>query len=368
MARASLTVDLAALCANWRSLRDMGTAAPGAVVKADAYGLGMDRVAPALAAQGARHFFVAIAEEGARLRAILGPGPEIFVFSGHMAGDAAPIRDAGLVPLLNDIDQMLRHVEGLPGHPFGIQLDSGMNRLGMEPQEWSALRDVALAQAPRLVMSHLACADEADHAMNARQLRVFREMTDGIEAPRSLANTGGVLLGPAYHFDVTRAGIGTYGGLPYTDARPVVTVEIPVIQTARRGTGRIRGIRQYLDRANPDPRGHDLGRLRGRRAARHGARGVALGRRDALQGAGPHLDGPDRGGRDRLPGPAGGAGTAGPAPVHRYAGRLGGHHPLRNPDRAGRPLRAELPAGMNPLAPLGALGAASLRFLAAWGG
>jgi alanine racemase len=231
VARASLTVDLAALCANWRALRDMGTAAPGAVVKADAYGLGMDRVAPALAEQGARHFFVAIAEEGARLRAILGPGPEIFVFSGHMAGDAAPIRDAGLVPLLNDIDQMLRHVEGLPGHPFGIQLDSGMNRLGMEPQEWSALRDVALAQAPRLVMSHLACADAADHAMNARQLRVFREMTDGIDAPRSLANTGGVLLGPAYHFDVTRAGIGTYGGLPFTDARPVVTVEIPVIQT-----------------------------------------------------------------------------------------------------------------------------------------
>ncbi len=230
MAQARLTIDLGAICANWRALLALGRAETGAVVKADAYGLGAEQVATALAREGATRFFVALAEEGAALRRALGPGPDIFVMSGHMDGDTTLVRDAGLTPMINSIDQMLRHVEALPGHGFGIQLDSGMNRLGMEPAEWSALRDIALAQRPALVMSHLACADTPDHAMNARQLAVFREMTDGIEAPRSLAATGGILLGPGYHFDITRPGIGLYGGLPFIDARPVVSLSLPVIQ------------------------------------------------------------------------------------------------------------------------------------------
>ncbi|GAA4224914.1 alanine racemase [Sagittula marina] len=231
MAQARLTIDLDALCDNWQSLNALSQTETGAVVKANAYGLGVDRVAPALAKAGARTFFVAIAEEGAKLRRILGPDVDICVFSGHMPGDLPLIRDARLVPMINSIDQMLMHVEGLPGHPFGIQLDSGMNRLGMEPAEWSALRDIALAQKPRLVMSHLACADEPDHAMNRRQLQAFVAMTEGIDAPRSLAATGGVLLGEDYHFDMTRPGIGVYGGLPFSDAKPVVSLDIPVIQS-----------------------------------------------------------------------------------------------------------------------------------------
>ena len=230
MAQAKLTIDLDALRGNWRALNDMTGCETAAVVKADGYGLGAARVARALAREGARRFFVAIAEEGASLREALGPGPEICVFSGHMSGDTDMINDLSLTPMINSIDQMLRHVEALPGAPFGIQLDSGMNRLGMEPGEWSALREIALAQNPTLIMSHLACADEPDHAMNPQQLRAFREMTDGIDAPLSLAQTGGILLGPDYHFDVTRPGIGVYGGLPFVDAQPVVTLEIPVIQ------------------------------------------------------------------------------------------------------------------------------------------
>ncbi|MBP0480944.1 alanine racemase [Sagittula salina] len=237
MAQAKLTIDLDALCANWRSLDALSQTETAAVVKADAYGLGADRVAPALAGAGARTFFVALAEEGAKLRRILGPGPEICVLGGHMRGDIAAIREARLIPMINSIDQMLCHVEGLPGHPFGIQLDSGMNRLGMEPAEWSALRDIALAQKPFLVMSHLACADEPDHAMNRRQLDAFRAMTDGIDAPRSLSATGGILLGDHYHFDMTRPGIGLYGGRPFAEARHVVTLRIPVIQTREVQTG-----------------------------------------------------------------------------------------------------------------------------------
>lgn len=230
MVQAVLTIDLGAICANWKALAAMNAGETAAVVKADAYGLGAAQVSKALAKAGARTFFVAQAEEGVVVRDALGPGPRICVFGGHMDGDAALLRDADLIPMLNSIDQMLRHVEALPGHPFGIQLDSGMNRLGMEPGEWSALRDIALSQNPVLVMSHLACADEPTHGMNEFQLQTFRQMTDGIEAPRSLAATGGTILGPDYHFDMTRPGIGLYGGLPYVDARPVVSLSIPVIQ------------------------------------------------------------------------------------------------------------------------------------------
>lgn len=230
MAQASLTIDLNAICANWRALNEAAGTRTAAVVKADAYGLGVAPVAKALAKAGADTFFVALAEEGVTLRSALGPGPDIYVFSGHMEGDTPLVQQAHLTPLLNSIDQMLRHVERLPGHPFGIQLDTGMNRLGMEPAEWSALRDIAVAQRPRLIMSHLACADDPAHPMNARQLATFRALTDDLDVPRSLAATGGILLGRDYAFDMVRPGIGLYGGLPFVDATPVVSLSIPVIQ------------------------------------------------------------------------------------------------------------------------------------------
>jgi alanine racemase len=230
MATGTLTIDLDALVTNWRSLAALSAGETGAVVKADGYGLGAARVARALARAGVRRFFVAVAEEGAELRQALGPGPEINVFSGHMRGDTDMIGDLTLTPMINSIDQLLRHVEALPGTPFGIQLDTGMNRLGMEPGEWSALRAIAEAQGPTLVMSHLACADEAAHDMNRQQLATFLDMTEGLDIPRSLAATGGILLGRDYHFDLTRPGVGLYGGLPFDLASPVVRLELPVIQ------------------------------------------------------------------------------------------------------------------------------------------
>ena len=231
MSTGTLTIDLDALVGNWRALDARTACATAAVVKADAYGLGLSRVARALARAGARQFFVAIAEEGAALREVLGPGPDIFVFSGHMPGDADMIGDLDLTPMINSLDQLIRHVEALPGHGFGLQLDSGMNRLGMEPAEWSAVREVALGQDPALIMSHLACADTPEHPMNAAQLQSFRDMTQDTGVPLSLSATGGCLMDAAFHFDLTRPGIGLYGGLPFDAARPVVTLDIPVIQT-----------------------------------------------------------------------------------------------------------------------------------------
>ncbi|MBL9063296.1 alanine racemase [Tabrizicola sp.] len=233
MATATLTIDLDAIAANWRALDRMTGAGvqTAAVVKADAYGLGVTRVARALAGAGARRFFVAAAEEGAAVRQALGPGPQIAVLSGHMSGDTEMIHDLDLTPMLNSLDQITRHLESLPGHPFGVQLDTGMNRLGVEMLEWQAVAPILVEAGPELLMSHLACADEPDHPLNEAQLRAFHEMTDGTGLPRSLAATGGILLGSRYHFDLTRPGVGLYGGRPYDAAIPVVTLSLPVIQT-----------------------------------------------------------------------------------------------------------------------------------------
>ena len=228
--RAEIVVDLAAVRHNVRTLAAHAGTPVMVVVKADAYGLGAEQVATALAQAGARQFFVAIAQEGAVLRKALGPGPSIGVFAGHMDGDTDLIASLDLTPMLNSAEQLVRHVETLPGHGFGVQLDSGMNRLGMEPAEWAAVRDIALSQTPHLIMSHLACADEPGHQMNAAQLRQFTDMTEGTNIPRSLAATGGILLGPEYHFDLTRPGVGLYGARPFTEAQPVVELDLQVIQ------------------------------------------------------------------------------------------------------------------------------------------
>ena len=233
MSTATLTIDLDAIAANWRALDRLSGEGvqTGAVVKADAYGLGLPRVARALAQAGARRFFVAYAEEGAVLRQTLGPGPQIAVLSGHMSGDTEMIHDLDLTPMLNSLEQITRHLEALPRHAFGVQLDTGMNRLGVELLEWQAVAPILIDAGPALLMSHLACADEADHPLNLAQLDQFHEMTDGTGIPRSLAATGGILLGPKFHFDLTRPGVGLFGGRPFQTAARVVTLSLPVIQT-----------------------------------------------------------------------------------------------------------------------------------------
>lgn len=224
-----LEINIAAIVANWKAL---AAKAPGAraaaVVKADGYGLGAAKIVPALYQAGARDFFVALAKEGQAIRPHLPGDATINVLSGHMEGADL----SGLVPVLNSPEQFFRDRAMRKGLPFAIQLDSGMNRLGMEADEWASIRDEALDAdgGPAFIMSHLACADEPDHPANAMQLQAFREMTAGTNVPLSLAATGGILLGPEFHFDMVRPGVGLYGGMPFADAQHVVRLSLPVIQ------------------------------------------------------------------------------------------------------------------------------------------
>ena len=245
--RARLTVDLGAIAANWRALDAMTACETAAVIKADAYGLGVDKVAPALAAAGAKSFFVAQAEEGVAARQALGPDPRIFVFSGPMAGDIALCLEHDLLPLVNSprqAEEAARAARGLGrAFPCGVQLDTGMNRLGFcESDDLPAFlaSDLGRALDLKLAMSHLACADDPANAWNNRQRAAFSARKP-VGVPASLAATGGLLLGPAYHFDLTRPGVGLYGGLPFADARPVASLDVPIIQRQSVKKGEIVG-------------------------------------------------------------------------------------------------------------------------------
>ena len=221
-AGAILTIDLDAVRANYRLLRERGAAggaACAAVLKADAYGLGMERVAAALVNEGCRSFFVAHLDEGIRLRQLVPEDCTIYVMHGAMPGAARDCFQHDLAPVLNDPGQVaewraLAHGLGRV-LPAALQVDTGMSRMGLAPADLARLRqDPEWLQGlrPQLVMSHLACADEPAHPLNDLQRRRFeqvRALFPGV--PASLANSSGVFLGGAWHFHLLRPGCALYG-------------------------------------------------------------------------------------------------------------------------------------------------------------
>ena len=221
-----LAIDLDAVAGNWLKLCALAAPAVVAgVVKADAYGLGMDRVAPALRRAGCSLFFVAGLEEGASLRALL-PDVEIAVLSAPVEGFQAAYRDYRLLPVLNHAGDLA----AWPGEDAVLHIDTGMTRLGLDPADAAALE----RRRFRLVMSHLACADEPEHEANEAQRRLFAELAGRFDAPASLANSSGVFLGPGYRFDLARPGMALYGlnptpGRP-NPMQPVIRLEARVLQ------------------------------------------------------------------------------------------------------------------------------------------
>jgi alanine racemase len=218
---AILTVDLDAIAANYRLLRDRlnGTDC-AAVVKADAYALGADRVAPVLFAEGCRHFFVALLDEGVALRSHL-PEASIYVLNGPTPNTEPIYAEHDLVPVLNHLGQVERWRHYCVGHgsrSAAIHVDTGMNRLGLGADEVARLAaDPMALQGIHLayIVSHLVTSEQADHQLNATQLARFIEMRRSLpKAPASLANSSGIFLGPAYQFDLARPGIAIFGGNP----------------------------------------------------------------------------------------------------------------------------------------------------------
>jgi alanine racemase len=233
-ATATLTVRLDALAENYRAM--CARAAPAAVapvVKADAYGLGAARVAGALAAEGADTFFVARAEEGIGLRAILSAA-RIFVLDGVAPGTAPALLAHRLTPVLNALDEIAEWERAARNAgtrlEAALQIDTGMNRSGLAYSEIAQLAErirSALSHIdPVLVLSHLACADQPGDPINRIQRDRFRAALAALPPARaSLAASAGVALGPDYLFDLVRPGIALYGGNPHPGrANPWKTV------------------------------------------------------------------------------------------------------------------------------------------------
>jgi alanine racemase len=229
---AVLEIDLGALAANYRRLRDL--AAPAicaAVVKADGYGLGAIPVARTLAAQGCDTFFVATYDEAVSLRDALSV-PVIYVLNGLSLGLACEFARQRLRPVLGSIAEISEWAAFCQAQanplPAAIHIDTGMNRLGIDLGEARMLgadRGLLSSFTTSLVMSHLACADDPVHPMNERQLEAFSAVRTLMPpAPLSLSASAGTLRGPAFHFDMVRPGVALYGGRSLVGATDMASV------------------------------------------------------------------------------------------------------------------------------------------------
>lgn len=248
-ARAILTVDLMALRANWAKLNQAsGRAECAGVIKADAYGLGLAPIARALINEGCKTFFVASVGEGRAAREVQ-PGATIYVLDGLLPGAEAHYAGFDLRPVLASLPEVRDWAAycRARGHRLaaGIHIDTGLNRLGMperEIEQLAAAPELLSAFETTLVMSHLACADTPDDPMNERQRTRFEELRAKLPpATASLANSGGLFLGPRYHFDLVRPGIALYGGRAHegkdNPMQTVVRLAAKILQVREVGPG-----------------------------------------------------------------------------------------------------------------------------------
>ncbi|HWM81023.1 MAG TPA: alanine racemase [Pseudolabrys sp.] len=243
-----LTIDLDAIVANWRALgRRAMPAECAAVVKADAYGCGLAQIGTALAQAGCRTFFVADLDEARRLRAIVNDAT-IYVLGGLPPGTGPAFADLNVRPCIGSLIELAEWdafvaQSGWRGS-FALHVDTGMNRLGITPDEAAAA--AARIRSERhgiaLLMSHLACADTPEHPLNDKQIRLFRDIRllyRGI--PASLANSSGIFLGAPAHCDLVRPGAALYGVNPTpgqdNPMQPVVTLRtrILLVRSVERG-------------------------------------------------------------------------------------------------------------------------------------
>ncbi len=234
-----LSIDLSALVANWRELGSRAAPAEcAAVVKADGYGCGIAPVSAALAKAGCKTFFVADLAEARSVRRIV-PAAALYVLNGLAPGAAEAFAEANVRPVIGSLPELAEWEAFRAGTGWrggaALHVDTGMNRLGLAPEQAA---EVAGRNAPAnivLLMSHFACAEEPSHPLNARQMAEFREVRalfPGI--PASLANSSGIFLGPDAHHDLVRPGVGLYGANPTPGhlnlMRAVVRLEARLVQ------------------------------------------------------------------------------------------------------------------------------------------
>ena len=231
-----LRLDRAALQHNWRWLEDRAGVPAGAAIKADGYGLGARETMRALHDSGCRTFYVSTYAEAEDLGPVPGDS-SLVVLHGVGPEDADAAVQSEARPVLNSAEQVARWKAIAPDRAADVMIDTGMNRLGLRPEEIAAVEGLAIDT----LHSHLACADE-DSRMNARQLADFRDVAAAVPSKRrAMANSAGICLGHDYSFDLVRPGLCLYGGIPRPEAegtiRQVARVDAQVVQRRRIRTG-----------------------------------------------------------------------------------------------------------------------------------
>ncbi len=236
-----LTIDLGAIDANWRALsRRAMPAECAAVIKADGYGCGIEKVAAALSKAGCKTFFVADLNEARRVRSVVAE-PAIYVLNSLLPGTARSYADIHARPVIGSMVELAEWDAFTSASQWhggaALHVDTGMNRLGITVNEAAALAPRIRAEnhGITLLMSHLACAEQPEHPLNARQISLFREVRilyRGI--PSSLANSSGIFLGQTAHCDMVRPGVALYGVNPIpgqsNPMRPVIELQARVAQ------------------------------------------------------------------------------------------------------------------------------------------
>lgn len=236
-----LTIDLDAVVANWRKLEKAAVPAQcGAAVKADAYGCGVDQVVRALAAAGCETFFVATLDEARAVRTAA-PAAAVYVLNGLLQNSGDALAAINCRPVIGDLNELAEwdvfcRRTGWSGGA-AIHIDTGMNRLGLSVVDAQGIvpRITAGNHGITLVMSHLACAENPNHPLNAKQRANFREIASLFSGvPASLANSSGIFLGAPFQFDLVRPGAALYGVNPTPEAdnpmQPVVDLKARIIQ------------------------------------------------------------------------------------------------------------------------------------------
>lgn len=236
-----LTIDLAAVATNWRDCAARAKPTEcAAVIKADAYGLGIEQVAAALAKAGCKTFFVALLDEALRVCTVV-PDAAIYVLNGFNPGTASAFQDIDARPVLgslNEIEEWDRFAKKANEKlAAAIHIDTGMARHGLtiEEAEKIAAKVKSFSFKLSLVMSHLARADEVNHEMTAAQTKKFKAIAAKFPGiPASLANSAGLLAHPDTRFDLVRPGIALYGGDALIDGenlmKPTVRLDVHVLQ------------------------------------------------------------------------------------------------------------------------------------------
>ncbi len=229
-----LHISLANLHNNLRFFRQItkNSAELSAVVKSNAYGLGITKIVPEMERFGVKSFFTATISEAIKVRSC-SKHSEIFTLNGFDFLNAKPYKEFNIIPIINSVLEAQKFIDTFgQTQRVAIQLNTGMNRLGLNKQALFENLDLIKKLPINLILSHLACADDIYSEENTNQRNLFTELCQGLpKARQSLSASHGALLGTEFHFDMVRPGVGLYGGIKNSGLKEVIQIKVPVLQS-----------------------------------------------------------------------------------------------------------------------------------------